>query len=497
MCKSKLMEGKMKKIERLFLAFIILFLIYGSKSLLGYGGCTSCDPNGPISTGNHDPKFSPDWSIVKDNSVKGTNYILFLVKKGYIYKWSTLGSEDYSGDPRHPNAAEGQKMDTELTLLKGTCSSAGEILAFNDNAVWKNQSEIEWKADFTGEVFLLVTQHHCKKSCDSSGICFTTTVKWQRTDSSHCKETPHVIKEDGTDLHSYHHPDTTFSNPPTAPKWYTIGDDTSTTGKNEGENLLKAGDYQNYQVEQGKIYRWVTCNDPSYDTQLSLFRGSDISGEFLAYSDDSGLCGEGSVQSSLEWQSDYNGTVSLITNQYNCNYCRPDAYLQFDHCSLTTLRWQRADCHTCKHNAYNNINITESVSTASNVEDGTYFKFHVKSGVTYRWTSCLGYDSESKDGDNTCSHTAGFGAELILRKDRAGNCNGRVIQMAFPTHKCPDGCEGATLDWTAPRDMDVELLVTGNNCNAPSGKKTELAWHTLSLAEDRFKKDPQGYKFDI
>ncbi|HOB72798.1 MAG TPA: hypothetical protein PKM18_13525, partial [bacterium] len=202
------------------------------------------------------PVFAPAWTTVNVNTIKGNQFMLFNVVKGQIYRWSTAGAEDTvpgvpgincttdaqcSGGylcvgtegakkcavPCNTNAecqtinsglrcigATGTKrceigFDTELTVLKDACGSSGVVLAYNRNATLMNQSEVEYKADFTGTVYVLVTNYQCSSSCDQfGGNCMTTSLKWQRIDSTFCEDCKNnsgmiVFKETAESLMKY------------------------------------------------------------------------------------------------------------------------------------------------------------------------------------------------------------------------------------------------------------------------------------------------------
>ena len=199
--------------------------------------CTNCASDGLLNTISYStPVFAPAWTTVQTNTVKGRQYMLFNVVKGQVYRWSTTGAEDYvagipginctndsqcSGGYLCVGSSDAKKcavpcntdtecstinpglrctgltgskrcelgFDTEITVMKGTCGSTGEVLGYNRNAAYMNQSEVEYKADFDGTVFVLVTNYQCSTSCDQNGDnCMTTSMKWQRIDSEPCTD---------------------------------------------------------------------------------------------------------------------------------------------------------------------------------------------------------------------------------------------------------------------------------------------------------------------
>ncbi|HPS89143.1 MAG TPA: DUF1566 domain-containing protein, partial [Methanosarcina vacuolata] len=472
--------------------------------------CTNCTADGPLNSISYsEPAFSPEWTTVQTNAAEGRDYMLFYVVKGQIYRWSTYGIEDNNSGINVPclNSSEcssglvceglaGSKkcelaFDTELTLLKGSCGSLGQVLAYNRNAVYRNQSQIEWKADFSGTVFLLVNNYKCQTSCDKDGLnCMKTSVKWQRTDSTHCTEC------------QYHYPITAYDAQPAVT---VIGDSVSELPVNSpgwtttANNNLKGGEFQIFHVEKGNVYRWSTCSDTSYDTQLTLFRGEgrglhcstsnsfctkdadcpsnekciQSCGDFLAYGDDSETspCPVGSKQTILEWTADYTGEVTLLNNEYNCGYCNrsPNVSNPWGHCSLTTLGWQRFDCNYC-NDLKGPYNPSGTVQYVSNLEHGDYLKFNLKKGVKYRFRSIQKNDSSTFTGMLTLrpsSGTACSGDTLALSKKRAGSHEHELI-------------------YTATSDFVAELLVAGADCGNPGSKEAVVSYVELYDPTVRF-----------
>ncbi len=595
---------------------LIIFILFAWHNIAAQ--CKNCAPDGltpasPSNSNTNPPAFSPSWTTVNTNTMKGRQYMTFNVVKGQVYRWSTEGAEDYvagvpgkycSGDAEcsggylcvGPDGAKrcavqcntdaecvaisnglrcvgltGQKrceigFDTELTVLKNACGDSGTAVAYNKN-YYQNQSEVEWKADETATVFVLINRYECQdsasyyckkksdgkldytKKCSSDTDCcgqsdptcsshptysecgdtyFTTSLKWQRVDSDHCSECKEnsgmiVFKETDESLMKYglfsYGPSTGTEYEATmyrGPVRASLGSDPGycsltnaqscsidsdcpgsevcikisigyatygpTTGMEysgyitnkastyidiiqhsstklvsghkikQGANLTtvsaidsdskrnismlyytvpiatgdkikqggesgtvasvlksgindpvssewthtsydfhKAGDYQVFDVEKGGIYRWSTCNDESFDTQLTLFRGpagkkctvsgtacsSDAncpSGEscesycgdqFLAYSDDTDYspCAAGSKQTVLEWHSDFTGQVSLLVNQFNCGFCyqSPEYYSPWTHCPRMTVMMQKYDCNGCGTQKDSRKDLTENV----------------------------------------------------------------------------------------------------------------------------------------
>ena len=381
-----------------------------------------------------EPPFSPAWDdVTKLYRVYGGQYLRFAVQEGQVYRWSTYGNEDIFYSAKYAsecNVSDDNAcftacsadvsencdtnrvlkclgktadinhgfclypFDTELTLLAGdACSPDSEFLAYSNSDGYYSQSQIEWKATFTGNVVLLVTNYEaqpdgsfasCKKtSGGDDGM--VTTVKWQRASSDHCTEcgdpVDYALSHDGEASQ--------------APEWNTVR-----SGEKQQYNLaptayddwIKPGSYIVFDVEEGNIYRWSTCVPylGIYDTQLSLFKGdaatnkvcttdpdtgeetcSGDCAKFLAYGDDapadsaykkddsSTFCPVGTKQSILEWHANFSGKVTLLFNEYNCYQCyKRDSSIDshWAHCYQTTsengtiyiqpmpLEWQQYDC---------------------------------------------------------------------------------------------------------------------------------------------------------
>ncbi len=590
--------------------------------------CTNCASDGLINTISYSsPTFAPAWTTVQTNTVKGRQYMLFNVVKGQVYRWSTVGSEDYVAgigqscvlDSHCPSGLkcvglEGEKtcdlaFDTELTVLRGTCSSSGEVLGYNRSASYKNQSEVEWKSDFNGTVFVLVTNYKCSTSCDPfGGNCMTTSVRWQRIDSTYCSEcllntgrltfretskstmgpglfTYGPSTGTGTEYQGYMYrgPVITTVDAGSAfsvgnATYGPVGDEysgyitaraatsinliqysstelapghkivqganvanvssidstsqryisayyfpvpmavgykvkqgtksatidsivntgifspTSSSWTTTADNIQKAGDFQVFQVQKGRIYRWTTCTDQTFDTQLTLYRGNagkkcsvsgswcsknsdcpsgqiceNTCGEFLAYSDDtteSPCSTTNSKQSILEWKSDFSGQVSLLVNQYNCTSCSqsPDVYNPWTHCPLTTVRMQRYDCYSCGSQNGSTRNFTDNVETVTGLIPGNYMKFNAVKGVKYRFKSIEQFTSSK------------FSAILTLRQENATACAGQTLGQS----KLEKGSTYVhVLDFSIPPEhpsntMVVELLVSRSDvtCSATAFSRT-------------------------
>lgn len=604
--------------------------------------CTNCAADGLLNTISYStPVFAPAWTTVQTNTVKGRQYMLFNVVKGQVYRWSTTGAEDYvagipginctndsqcSGGYLCVGSSDAKKcavpcntdtecstinpglrcvgltgskrcelgFDTEITVMKGTCGSTGEVLAYNRNAAYMNQSEVEYKADFNGTVFVLVTNYQCSTSCDQNGLnCMTTSMKWQRIDSEPCTDcqrqtgrltfventkslmkkglftygpvtgneyegymyrgpvkanvgstgpfvvgnatygpttglenSAYITSKDATSLNLIQYGNTelaaghsirqgvnsiTVSSLDTLTQQYisayyypvpinasdkikqggisrtvssivdgALYEATSSNWIMVADNVQKAGDFLTFQVRKGRIYRWTTCTDQSFDTQLTLFRwgsGNNPCKEFLEYSDDTidSPCNSSdkSKQSILEWKSDFDGTVSLLVNEYNCRFCyqSPDGNNPWTHCPWTTVMMQRYDCNSCGTQNGSTRNFTNSVETQTGLAPGNYMKFNLVKGEKYRFKSTL-----AESGSN-------FSAMLTLRKDHTTKCMGETLGQS----KLQDGSTFVhVLDFAPSENMVVELLVsrTDTECSAAANSKTATV--TYEKLKDSF-----------
>lgn len=459
------------------LSFLFVIFVWQYQS----AQCTNCTADGPLNSLSYStPAYAPDWSTVQTNSAEGRDYMLFNVTKGQIYRWSTYGIEDNNPGINVPcldtsecatglvcEGLEGDKhcelaFDTELTLLKGNCGLTGTVLAYNRNAVFRNQSQIEWKADFDGTVFLLVNYYKCQNSCNTDGTyCMKTSVKWQRIDSTHCTDCSYQYPT----TYPVQSPAPAFASPVMAPSW-------TTTANND----LKAGEFQIFDVVKGRVYRWSTCSDTSYDTQLTLYRGEADEGScgtFLAYGDDSedSPCASGSKQTVLKWTADYTGKVTILNNEYNCGYCNksPNPTNPWGHCSLTTLDWQRYDCNTCT-TAKGPYDPTGTVQSLTNIAHGDYIKFNLKKGVKYR------FRSTAADGTST------FTGMMTLRPSSGTACSGETLAQSEKVA----GSYEHELVYTATSNFTAELLVSGAHCASAGTKKATITYVELYDPTARF-----------
>ena len=339
------------------------------------------------------PEFEPNWTeAINGVGIAGKQYIKFKLEAGMSYRWTTYDAgEDVTGGVEYDkvctddsdcgtfmkcyaktgsgNNIKGRCMwpfDTELTLIDTKKSTKdcknGTVVAFSRTGGNRNQSELEYKAPENMDVILLVTNNkyntsnNTYESCHDSKIgesdTRTTILKWQRYVPSHCET---CGDEDDYDFNKINNkvPDAAVK----APDWtpvsaYSYIDLPNYASANATEKWLKPGSYVDFNVEEGKIYRWSTCKSILFDTQLTLFKpdGDSGCGNFLAFDDDSetsylptnpydqagtnDYCPAGTKQSVLEWHANFTGKVRLLFNEYNCSQCARDnnSNLHWTHC---------------------------------------------------------------------------------------------------------------------------------------------------------------------
>ena len=473
--------------------FFVVFLFFGNLTAADLPGCQD---NGGCGTSGTDaynsspftaPTYAPSWTTVTTNGrVKGGQYLRFSVVEGEVYSWSTEGPEDeffgsassvcsndsacYTNSDKvaAPNyyglrCVGGYCLllfDTELTLLKGeSCDASSEFLAYSNSGGFSNQSQIEWKADFTGTVTLLVTNYeyadgsftgcrHTDSRVESEYGTMTnttTTVKWQRAASEPCTTCGDKTK---------YLKDQSSVSASKAPLWTTIQSreavnlldflptDYSGTTNSPNDLWIKPGSYVVFNVTENQIYRWSTCVADFQDTQLTLFKGDrgsetgdgDSCGEVLAYGDDSKVsytkklrdpgtggvyvqdetngdiletyCPTGTRQTVLEWQANFTGKVTLLLNEYNCYQCYPQEIVQP---GVTYNNWLNcfyevtgqfktdADSNFIMDNGWP----VEASSSDSNKMPGTFVYPFPLDWQRYDCDTCTGSAAASKSDEGT------------------------------------------------------------------------------------------------
>ena len=457
-------EDIMKKLTTL--AFIVALMMLFTTTTLS-AQCSNCAGT-LASQGNFDPDFAPDWTIADsaNNTIVGRGTLQFNVTVGIVYRWTTVGSEDLDG------AAPGLDFDTEITLRKN-CTYAPDgdgidvnMLLYNDNGLYRNQSLVEWKATYTGTVIVLVTEKRCSESIT------TTSVRWQRIGSSECAnnyrpnppadptEDPLITPE-------------TFSSPADTPNWTTIApvEIFPATDPVTMTPAILGGDYQWYTLEKGAMYRWTNAQNDGFDSQLTLFKkNTDGSLTFIAYNDDDES--SGTTLSTLEYiveTTDPTMTVQLLTSQYRCSTCQADAFGSYAHCSTSTLQWQRGDCTKCLVDKNSGSAITPDTSEddMDHLKSGDYTYFNVVAGKTYRW--------RLEDS-----------SYMVTVRQGGTNCSG-----AFLTH-------GDSVTWRASFTGVAEVLISKiGACTSVASGDMKLFYKIVDDPENRFIEDPLDGQVDI
>lgn len=357
-----------------------------------------------------EPAADPSWTLVDisggaGNDIKGRQYATFQVTKGATYRWSTYsGKTNASGEDYIDPAAQGGgwyaactndddcagnmtcfgaagskycdfQFNTELSLYQAT-ESGPVFLDYSRKSMSSegqidNQAEIVWKSDFTGQVYVLVTNYMhtlqimsggtadiytaCSNSYISNGQTssqYFTTLRWQEYNAEHCDECgaadkfKHVVGTSETPTGHHWH------------EWTWENADLSSTADTLPLSLQQ-GRYMVFDVTEGSVYRWSSCSS-NIDSQLTLFKGEAAEGNcgtFIAYSDDSNTlpCADGSKQSLIVWQANFTGKVTLLFNEYNCSQCVPlnesEGNSKWAGCyndgEKVSLAWQNISCETC------------------------------------------------------------------------------------------------------------------------------------------------------
>jgi hypothetical protein len=198
-------------------------------------------------------------------NIWGGEYINFDVCQGATYLFSTCGTT----------------WDSQITLY----DSFGNYLAYDDDGcndgITESASELQWTATLSGTIRVLVDLYNCTSNTTNG----TLTI-YQLTD---CPS--------GCDNNNTYYGDVTPA---------FVGDTYTLTN-------VWGGDYYTLDVCNGANYTVSLCGT-SWDSQLTLF--DQTSGDFLLYDDDG--CGTFSGASSLDFTANYDGTISLVIDQYPC-----------------------------------------------------------------------------------------------------------------------------------------------------------------------------------
>ncbi|MBU1719756.1 MAG: T9SS type A sorting domain-containing protein [Bacteroidetes bacterium] len=124
-----------------------------------------CDPGGCLIAGSNFPSgikttSSSSWTVVSTVIYAG-EYAYYSVTSGQTYEWSLLAADGGNAP-----------YDSELTLRTSDGSSA---ICYSDDEDATDDAKIQWTADFTGTVQVLVTQWNCATNTTA------TTLVWRCT----------------------------------------------------------------------------------------------------------------------------------------------------------------------------------------------------------------------------------------------------------------------------------------------------------------------------
>ncbi|MCX6204794.1 MAG: hypothetical protein NTZ19_00895 [Bacteroidetes bacterium] len=160
----------MKKII-LLLYIIIAFTTSLKAQTCSGGGCTNRTTQNPASTLS---TSSNSWSSI--GNMYAGQYAACNVTCGNTYEWSTCG--DFGG-------SNGTNFNPELTIANSNWST----LCYNNNSGrtnCPNSPYISWKANFTGIVYVLIT-NGWSNSCATTTIGnHTSLLRWRESVSGSC-----------------------------------------------------------------------------------------------------------------------------------------------------------------------------------------------------------------------------------------------------------------------------------------------------------------------
>ncbi len=212
--------------------------------------------------------LTPDYEWKTSAGMYAGEYGLFNVESGKTYIWSLCSTDGGSCS-----------YDSEITLIRNSDLS---IIDYNDDYCG-NIARIEWQANFTGLIRVLVTQYNCQSNAIS------TTLAYRIEGSA-----PTEGCSGGTQ-----YPSNTLT--PTI-AWQT-------------QTQLYAGEYSLFNVDAGETYIWSLCENDggsaSYDSEITLI--NDSNEQFIAYNDN--YCGD---DARIVWTATYTGQVRVLITEYEC-----------------------------------------------------------------------------------------------------------------------------------------------------------------------------------
>ncbi len=232
-------------------------------------------------------------------SMFGGEYVTVSVCSGATYTFSTC-AETY---------------DTQISLFLPFGSTP---LGYDDDGcgIFAGPSFVTWTSTVDGTIWVLVDDY----PCESNTILTTLTV----TQTTACPAAG------GCTNNNTYYGDLT---PAGVGSFYT-----------ESLSNVWGGDYYTMDVCEGAEYTISMCGT-SWDTQITLY--DELTGDFLLYSDDD--CGSASF---LNFVSDYNGTIEIVVDLFNCSSNQVNGFLSVTQetacgggCAFTNVFYDYIGCN--------------------------------------------------------------------------------------------------------------------------------------------------------
>ena len=196
------------------------------------------------------------------NNVYGGEYVTVTVCAGASYTFSTIGAT----------------YDTQITLYNNT---TGLYLGYDDDSGGSGTSFLTWTSDFNGSIRVLVNEFNCISNLTNTPLAVTQTTAC--AGGGQCANNNQFYL-DLTPL---------------------------SVGVPASVNNIYAGEYVTVTVCNGATYTFSTAG-ATYDTQLTIY--NNTTGAYLAYNDDTGALSS----SFITWTSNFNGSIRVLVDQYNC-----------------------------------------------------------------------------------------------------------------------------------------------------------------------------------
>jgi Secretion system C-terminal sorting domain len=339
----------------------------------------------------------------------GGEYCTVTVCAGATYSFTSCGST----------------YDTQITLYE----PFGSVnLAYDDDSgCGFGSSYVEWTADFSGEIWVLLDEYNCLSN--------TVNTPMEVTQLTDCFTT-----ECGNDNVFYM--DLTPAG---------VGAGNAATG-----NFMYGGEYVTVDVCEGATYTFSTCAE-TYDTQITLY---EPFGSFILGYDDDG-CGSFAGPSFLTWTADYTGELWVLVDDYPCQ----------SNTIFTTLTVTQTTACPTDECTNNNVYFTDltptgvgagNAATTTAMYGGEYATVDVCAGATYTFSTC------GETYDTQISLYEPFGSFLLGYDD--------------------DGCGSfagpSFLTWTADYTGELWVLVDDYPCEANSILTTLTVTQTTACPTD-------------